>query len=233
MVPDLRRVRGLIAAVALTALAASCGNGRPVRLAGPETVQPTPTAVPTIQLPDFGLGASTTTLNGEQLANVSEAAPAGLHITTIQISPLSKAAADALKFTGFRSGHGPGLLTLPVYGVNPDLGMYYLIVPVVNEGPAPVRNLKARADFYDANGIIVWSETQALTYFPTRLGLNPPSLPNDPNANTPQPELGQGTHGFGIYYFAGNVGIFTFAVADTAIAKTVKSWQLTFLVSTT
>ena len=102
---------------------------------------------------------------------------------------------------------------------------------MVNEGSQPVRNLKARADFFDANGVLVWSETQAVTHFPTRLGLNPPSLPNDP-AVAPG-ELGSQTHNFGLYYFAGNVGLFTFAVPDTAVAKTVKSWTLTFLVSTT
>ncbi|MFN2642284.1 MAG: hypothetical protein ABR548_10430 [Actinomycetota bacterium] len=227
------RRRDSLAAVALLAVLTACGGGRPVNVAGPDLADVLPTVTPAIQQAEFGGGSSTTTLGGESLADVKEATPEGLHITTVQISVLSKAARDALHFTGFRSSRGPGLLTLPIYGVNPDLGMYYLIVPVVNEGPAPVRNLKARADFYDANGVIVWSETQALTYFPTRLGLNPPSLPNDRNANSPQGELGQQTHGFNLYYFAGNVGIFTFAVPDTAVAKTVKTWDLTFLVSTT
>ena len=75
-----------------------------------------------------------------------------------------------------------------MYGVNPQLGMYYLVVPVINEGPEPVRNLKARADFIDANGVIVWTETLSVTHLPTRLGLNPPSLPNDPAV--PPGELG-------------------------------------------
>ncbi|MCI0344883.1 MAG: hypothetical protein L0221_05480, partial [Chloroflexi bacterium] len=167
----------------------------------------------------------------EQLAAVAEAAPPGLRITTLQIAPLSQVARDALNLTGFKNGRGPGLISLPVFGTNPQLGMYYLIVPVVNEGPEPVRNLKARADFLDAQGIIVWSETLSVTHLPTRLGLNPPSLPNDPAA--PPGELGLTTRGFGLYYFAGNVGLFTFAVPDTAVAATIEDWKLTFLVSTT
>jgi hypothetical protein len=231
MVLDLRRFAA--SALSLAALLTACGSGRPVRVSGPEIAQPFPTTTPAIQEAEFGGGSATTTLGGESLAAVKEAAPPGLHITTIQISVLSQAARDALRFTGFRSGRGPGLLTLPAYGINPALGMYYLIVPVVNEGPAPVRNLKARADFFDEDGVLIWSETQPLTYFPTRLGLNPPSLPNDASANSPQGELGEKTHGFNLFYFAGNVGIFTFAVPDTAVAKQVKSWELTFLVSTT
>jgi len=73
--------------------------------------------------------------------------------------------------------------------------------------------------------------TDAVTHFPTRLGLNPPSLPSDPAV--PPGELGEKLHGFGTYYLRGNVGIFTFAVPDTAVAATVKTWKLTFLVSTT
>jgi hypothetical protein len=225
-------MRRVVVCVALCALVA-CGSGTATRVAGPSLVDPSPTGIPALSGADLSSEGSTTTLGSEQLAEVKEAAPPGLHITTVQISPLSQAARDALHFTGFRSGHGPGLLTLPVYGINPSLGMYYLIVPVINEGPAPVRNLKTRADFFDSSGVVVWSETQALTYFPTRLGLNPPSLPKDPSANEPQPELGQETHGFKLYYFQGNVGLFTFAVPDTAVAKTIKSWDLTFLVSTT
>jgi hypothetical protein len=226
---DVRRRRARIALAVLVALAA-CG-GKPVRVAGPRIGFPEGGQVPPLQQPQFGGGGAATALGGEQLAQVSEAAPPGLHITTLQISVLSKAARDALRFTGFRSGHGPGLITLPIYGINPQLGLYYLIVPVVNEGTEPVRNLKARADFLDADGVIVWSETQAVTHLPTRLGLNPPSLPNDPNA--PAGELGLTTHHFGLYYFAGNVGLFTFAVPDPAVAKTVVGWKLTFLVSTT
>lgn len=229
MVPYLR-VRAVAVALALAALPA-CGSGKPVHIAGPEFARPSPTGIPNVAGPEFDAGGATTTLGGEQLASVKEAAPAGLHITRVEISPLSKAARDALKFTGFRSGSGPGLLTLPAYGLNPQLGMYYLIVPVINEGDEPVRNLKARADFFDAGGVLVWTETQPVTHFPTRLGLNPPSLPKDPDA--PPGEVGVETKGFQLFYFNGNVGLFTFAVPDTAVAKTVASWDLTFLVSTT
>jgi len=221
------------AACAAALLLAACGKGTPTRVAGPRISLPSPEGVPILAEPEFGSAGGTTSLGQEQLAAVAEAAPPGLHITSVQIGVLSQAARDALHLTGFKNGHGPGLISLPVYGINPLIGMYYLVVPVVNEGTEPVRNLKARADFFDANHVLVWSETEALTYFPTRLGLNPPSLPSD--TAVPPGELGQNgkTHGFGLYYFAGNVGIFTFAVPDTAVAATVKNWTLTFLVSTT
>ena len=215
------------AGIALTA----CGEGIPTRLAGPEIALPSPDEIPQLTDAEFGSSGAATTLGEEQLAEVAEATPPGLRITTLQIAPLSQVARDALNLTGFKNGRGPGLISLPVYGVNPQLGMYYLVVPVINEGPEPVRNLKARADFIDANGIIVWTETLSVTHLPTRLGLNPPSLPNDPAV--PAGELGLKTKGFGVYYFAGNVGLFTFAVPDSAIAATVKDWKLTFLVSTT
>ncbi len=217
----------IAAGIALTA----CGEGIPTRLAGPEIALPSPDEIPQLTDAEFGSSGAATTLGEEQLAEVAEATPPGLRITTLQIAPLSQVARDALNLTGFKNGRGPGLISLPVYGVNPQLGMYYLVVPVINEGPEPVRNLKARADFIDANGIIVWTETLSVTHLPTRLGLNPPSLPNDPAA--PPGELGLKTKGFGVYYFAGNVGLFTFAVPDAAIAATVKTWKLTFLVSTT
>jgi hypothetical protein len=217
----------IAAGIALTA----CGEGIPTRLAGPEIALPSPDEIPQLTDAEFGSSGAATTLGEEQLAEVAEATPPGLRITTLQIAPLSQVARDALNLTGFKNGRGPGLISLPVYGVNPQLGMYYLVVPVINEGPEPVRNLKARADFIDANGIIVWTETLSVTHLPTRLGLNPPSLPNDPAV--PPGELGLKTKGFGVYYFAGNVGLFTFAVPDSAIAATVKDWKLTFLVSTT
>lgn len=233
MVPHLSRALRLVAlAAALVAALSSCGSGRPLEVAGPDVAELTDQQVPQLSDPEFGGGGGGgVSLGGEELKDVVAAAPPGLKVTTIQIAPLSKAARDALKFTGFRNGKGPGLITLPVYGVNPDIGMYYLVVPVVNEGTEPVRNLKARADFLDASGIVVWTETQPVTHFPTRLGLNPPSLPND--RSVPPGELGTETTGFGLYYFSGNVGIFTFAVPDTAVAKTIRSWRLTFLVSTT
>ena len=223
------RMAAVVCAAGLTL--AACGKGVPTKVAGPAIALPSPGEIPLLQQPEFGGASSTTSLGQESLATVAEAAPPGLHITSVQIGTLTKAARDALHLTGFKNGHGPGLISLPVYGVNPQLGMYYLVVPVVNDGDQPVRNLKARADFFDTDGILVWSETESVTHFPTRLGLNPPSLPNDPSV--PPGELGQKLHNFGLYYFAGNVGIFTYAVPDTAVAATVKSWTLTFLVSTT
>ena len=222
-----------IAAALCTAglLLAGCGKKIPTSVAGPQISLPSPEGVPLLQEPEFGTSSSVTSLGSESAVTVGEATPPGLHITTIQIGTLSQAARDALHLTGFKNGHGPGLITLPVYGVDPDLGMYYLVIPVVNDGDQPVRNLKGRADFFDANGVLIWSETESVTHFPTRLGLNPPSLPNDPSV--PPGELGSQLHHFGIYYFAGNVGLFTFAVPDTAVAARVKSWKLTFLVSQT
>lgn len=232
MVPDLRKCRFLAAALIAVALAA-CGTGKPVQIGGPRLEPPIEQEVPLLEEPEFGGGGGGgVELGGEQLAQVTEAAPAGLKVTTIQISTLSDAARDALKKSlDPRFGKGPGLLSLPIAGLNPQLGMYYLIVPVVNDGKEPVRNLKARADFLDKSGVVVWTEVQAVTHFPTRLGLNPPSLPAD--KTVPQTELGVSTKGFNLYYFAGNVGLFTFAVPDTAVAKTVADWKLTFLVSTT
>ena len=99
-------------------------------------------------------------------------------------SPLHDLAADARARATRSTSPGSsraapsGLIELPVYGLNPRQKIYYLIVPVINEGKQPVRNLKGRADFFDAQGRQVWSETVALTHFPTRLALNPPSLPN-------------------------------------------------------
>ena len=221
-------------AVALCAAAlalAACGERIPTKVAGPRITLPSPEEIPLLAEAEFGSAGAATTLGQEQLAEVAEATPEGLRITTLQIGTLSQAARDALKFTGFKNGRGPGLVSLPVYGINPQLGMYYLIVPVVNDGPEPVRNLKGRADFFDAKGVLVWTETESVTHLPTRLGLNPPSLPNDP-ATTPG-QLGTDTPGFGLYYFAGNIGLFVFSVPDTAVAATVKTWKLTFLVSTT
>ena len=231
MVHHLRFARFVVALCAASLALAACGEGKPVRLDGPQIALPSPEDVPLLAEPEFGGGGAATSLGAEQLAEVEEAAPPGLHVTELQIGVLSQAARDALNFTGFKNGRGPGLVSLPVYGINPQLGMYYLVVPVVNEGAEPVRNLKARADFFDANGVLVWTESVAATHFPTRLGLNPPSIPNDPAV--PAGELGSGTRRFGLYYFAGNVGLFVFAVHDTAIAATVKTWKLTFLVSTT
>jgi hypothetical protein len=231
MVRHLRLARFVVALCAASTALVACGEGKPVKLDGPQIALPSPDEIPILAEPGFGGGGAATSLGAEQLAEVEEAAPPGLHITELQIGVLSQAARDALNFTGFKNGRGPGLISLPIYGINPQLGMYYLVVPVVNEGAEPVRNLKARADFFDADNVLVWTETSAVTHFPTRLGLNPPSLPNDP-AVTPG-ELGSETRNFGLYYFAGNIGVFVFAVPDTAVAATVKTWKLTFLVSTT
>jgi hypothetical protein len=224
--------RSGFASIAIALALVSCGESRPVRTAGPRIALPRAgEQVPVIGEPQFGGGGATTSLGGEKLGEVTAAAPEGLRITTIEISPLSQKARKALRFTGFQNGNGPGLITLPVYGINPQIGMYYLVVPVVNDGPEPVRNLKARAEFLDAEDNVVWVEEEPVTHLPTRLGLNPPSLPNDPS--TTGGELGTNTRNFTLYYFRGNVGLFTFAVPDTAVAKTVKSWRLVFLVSTT
>ncbi|MGH2739269.1 MAG: hypothetical protein ACRDH6_02120 [Actinomycetota bacterium] len=165
---------------------------------------------------------------GEEAVETEEAAPPGLHITNVQISPTTPALRDAINFTGFESG-GPGaLLELPIFGLNERQELYYLIVSVINEGKDIVRNLEGRADFFDAKGRLIWSETQFLTHLPTRLQLNPPSLPNKAEK---QPPLGPDLEGYDLYFFPTNVGLFTFSVPDTSIAKRVRSWTLTFLVS--
>ncbi|MHB8513040.1 MAG: hypothetical protein ACYDCC_12775 [Actinomycetota bacterium] len=220
-------------ALALASGLAACNKTGDIRVAGPAIAAPTTgEQVPLLQEPEFGGGSSTTKLNGEQLASVSQATPPGLHITTVQISPLSPLFIQALHFKGFKGGSNHALINLPIEGIDPQLGLYYLTVPVENDGPAPVRNLKATADFFDSNGVLIWTETEPLSYFPTRLGLNPPSLPNTPNVVEPGP-LGTDIKGFSLYYFKGNVGLFNFSVPDANIAKTVARWELTFLVSTT
>ena len=167
---------------------------------------------------------------GQEAVTVTEAAPPGLRIVNIKISPTTLGIRQSTGFSGFRSGDSSALVQLPLYGIDPRLGTYYLVVAVGNFGDAPVRNLKARADFTNASGTIIWSETQALTHFPTRLGLNPPSLPN---IAEPQPDLGPKLKGFDLYYVPTNVGIFTYNVPDSAVSSQIKDWKLTFLVSTT
>lgn len=221
-----------VAVAACLLLGACSAKDRPARIDGPALAAPAGSdQIPALGEPNFGGTSSTTKLNGEELTAVTEAAPPGLHITTVTISPLSGLAQRALHFKGFKGGAPNALIHLPIAGIDPQLGFYYLTVPVVNDGPAPVRNLKARADFFDANHVLVWSETEPVTHFPTRLGLNPPSLPN---VEVPEiGPLGTSIKGFSLYYFAGNVGIFNYSVPDNAVAKTVRSWELTFLVSTT
>ena len=228
-----RRLRTGAAMALAVALSACHPAIKGVRIDGPRLAEPDASGqVPALQEPQFGGSSSTTKLNGESLAAVKEAAPPGLHVTSIAISPLSPLARRALHFKGFKGGSPDALVHLPLFGLDPQLGFYYLAVPVVNDGPAPVRNLKARADFFDANEVLVWSETEPVTHFPTRLGLNPPSLPNARTLPEPGP-LGTDIKGFSLYYFAGNVGIFNFSVPDTTVAKTVARWEITFLVSTT
>ena len=72
---------------------------------------------------------------GEETVEVEEATPPGLHIANFTVSPLSPALRDAINFTGFKSGGPGGLIELPVYGLNPRQKIYYLIAPVINEGP--------------------------------------------------------------------------------------------------
>ncbi|MCA1839453.1 MAG: hypothetical protein ABR507_11660 [Actinomycetota bacterium] len=167
---------------------------------------------------------------GQEAVSVAEAAPPGLRIVNIKISPTTLGVRQSTGFKGFKNGDSSALVQLPLFGLDPRLGTYYLLVAVGNFGPAPVRNLKARADFLNADGITIWSETQALTHFPTRLGLNPPSLPNIAD---PQPNLGDKIKGFDLYYFPTNVGVFTYNVPDSAVSAQIKDWKLTFLVSTT
>lgn len=224
--------RHLAASIAALSLLLTACGGDDATLDGPRRAAVIDDGVPVLAEPQFGGGGSTTALGGEQLTDVEEAAPEGLRITTVRISPLSPIARQALRWTGFRNGSSASLIELPIAGVNPQLGMYYLLVPVINDGDEPVRNLKARADFYDAGGVKVWTEVEPVTYFPTRLGLNPPSLPETRRIEEPS-RLGSEISGFSLYYFAGNVGLFTFAVPDPAIAATVERWTLTFLVSTT
>jgi len=165
---------------------------------------------------------------GEEAVATAEATPEGLHVTTVQVAPTTPELVDAINFTGFKSGGPNALIELPVYGLNERQNLYYLIVPVVNEGKAEVRNLEGRAEFFDERGRLIWEETQFLTHLPTRLQLNPPSLPNKVD---PQPELSEEASGYPLYYLPTNMGLFVFAVPDPAVAPKVKSWSLSFLVS--
>ena len=165
---------------------------------------------------------------GEEAVETAEATPEGLSITTVQIAPTTPELVDAINFTGFKSGGPNALIELPVYGLNERQNLYYLIVPVINEGKQEVRNLEGRAEFFDDRGRLIWEETQFLTHLPTRLQLNPPSLPNKAES---QPELSEEASNYPLYYLPTNMGLFTFAVPDPAVAPKVKSWNLTFFVS--
>ncbi|HEV3474711.1 MAG TPA: hypothetical protein VG602_05060, partial [Actinomycetota bacterium] len=164
----------------------------------------------------------------EEAVETAAATPEGLRIATVQVSPITPELRDAIDFTGFKSGGPNALIELPVYGLNERQDLYYLIVPVVNEGKEEVRNLEGRADFYDERGRLIWTEEVFLTHLPTRLQLNPPSLPNQAE---PQPELSEEASNYPLYYIPTNMGLFVFAVPDPAVAPQVKSWTLTFLVS--
>lgn len=228
MVPDLRaRTAALL--VVLSLAMAACGTPQGTTQKQPAGAEG---EVPQLSVGTevAGAGGGAAEGFGEEEVVTAEAAPEGLHITNVSISPVTPALQQAIDFTGFQSGGSGALIELPVFGVNPRLGMYYLIVPVINEGKDIVRNLEGRAEFFDARGRLVWTETQFLTHFPTRLQLNPPSLPNKAEK---QPEFSKEASGYPLYYFPTNVGLFTFAVHDIEVAKRIKSWTLTFLVSQT
>lgn len=223
--PVSRRVWAVLALAAVVAVA--CGT--PEGAGAPERDEDA-VEVPQLQSgpQEVGGGAGAAEGFGEEAVETAEATPKGLHITRVSISPLSPQLRDAINFTGFASGGPNALIELPVYGLNRRQDLYYLIVPVVNEGEEEVRNLEGRADFFDHRGRQIWSDTQFLTHLPTRLQLNPPSLPNRAE---PQPELGPDLSNYPLYYLPTNMGLFTFAVPDPAVAPRVESWTLTFLVS--
>lgn len=230
MVPHLRSARSLAWLAAGALLLAACGQ--PEGTEEGEQEFEVEAEVPQLQGPpaEVGGGAGAAEAFGEATVQVTEAAPEGLHVTNVAISPTTPELVDAINFAGFRSGGPNALIELPIFGINPRQGMYYLLVPVINEGKDIVRNLKARADFFDAEGRLIWTETQFLTHFPTRLQLNPPSLPNKVER---QPEYSKDASNYPLYYFPTNVGVFTFAVPDTSVSKKVRSWTLSFLVSET
>jgi hypothetical protein len=165
---------------------------------------------------------------GEEAVETAEATPEGLHVATVQVAPTTPELVDAINFTGFKSGGPNALIELPIYGLNERQNLYYLIVPVINEGKQEVRNLEGRAEFFDDRGRLIWEETLFLTHLPTRLQLNPPSLPNKAES---QPELSEEASGYPLYYLPTNMGLFVFSVPDPAVAPNVKSWSLSFLVS--
>lgn len=218
------------AAVAFLALA-SCGEPQGTAPGG-DTVAPAEAGLEIPQLEsgpaEVGGAAGAAEGFGEEAVETAEATPEGLHVATVQVAPTTPELVDAINFTGFKSG-GPGaLIELPVYGLNERQNLYYLVVPVINEGDQEVRNLEGRAEFFDERGRLIWEETLFLTHLPTRLQLNPPSLPNQVD---PQPELSEEASGYPLYYLPTNMGLFVFAVPDPAVAPMVKSWSLSFLVS--
>ena len=224
MAPDMR-----IPALSLLLLV-SCGTPQGTSASGAAPVEEAGGEIPQLALGPSEIGGGTGAAEGfgEEGVETAEATPEGLHIATVQVAPTTPELVDAINFTGFKSGGPNALIELPVYGLNERQNLYYLIVPVVNEGKQEVRNLEGRAEFFDERGRLIWEETLFLTHLPTRLQLNPPSLPNKVD---PQPELSEEASGYPLYYLPTNMGLFVFAVPDPAVAPKVKSWSLSFLVS--
>ena len=225
------RVRAVAIALLASSILAACGTPQGTSAGGESATAPE--AGGEIPQLDSGPaevvgGAGAAEGFGEEAVETAEATPEGLHVTTVQIAPTTPELVDAINFTGFKSGGSGALIELPVYGLNERQNLYFLIVPVINEGKQEVRNLEGRAEFFDDRGRLIWEETQFLTHLPTRLQLNPPSLPNE--AET-QPELSEEASNYPLYYLPTNMGLFTFAVPDPAVAPKVKSWSLSFLVS--
>lgn len=223
------RSRSALAATSFLLLAA-CGEPQGTSTSEPEVVQEAGAEIPQLASGPavVGGGAGAAEGFGEEAVETAEATPAGLHVATVQVAPTTPELVEAINFTGFKSGGPNALIELPVYGLNERQDLYYLIVPVINEGKQEVRNLEGRAEFFDDRGRLIWEETLFLTHLPTRLQLNPPSLPNEVD---PQPELSEEASGYPLYYLPTNMGLFVFAVPDPAVAPKVKSWSLSFLVS--
>jgi hypothetical protein len=224
------RIRAALAALSLLTLVA-CGEPKGTSAASGTVAElEAGGEIPQLATGPSEVGGGTGAAEGfgEEAVSTAEATPEGLHVTTVQVAPTTPELVDAINFTGFKSGGPNALIELPVYGLNERQNLYYLIVPVVNEGKQEVRNLEGRAEFFDDRGRLIWEETLFLTHLPTRLQLNPPSLPNKVD---PQPELSEEASGYPLYYLPTNMGLFVFAVPDPAVAPKVKSWSLSFLVS--
>ena len=224
------RVRAVVATLAVVSLA-GCGEPKGVAAGGEAVTAPEAGGeVPQLDAGPAQVAAAAGAAEGfgEEAVETAEATPEGLRIATVQVAPTTPELVDAINFTGFKSGGPNALIELPIYGLNERQNLYYLIVPVINEGKQEVRNLEGRAEFFDDRGRLIWEETVFLTHLPTRLQLNPPSLPNKAES---QPELSEEASNYPLYYLPTNMGLFVFAVPDPAVAPKVKSWNLTFLVS--
>lgn len=225
-------LRAAAAAILAALLLASCGQPKGTSAAGTGADVETEAGGEIPQLAsgpaEVGGGAGAAEGFGEEAVETAVATPEGLSIATVAVAPTTPELVDAINFTGFKSGGPNALLELPIYGLNERQNLYYLIVPVINEGKEEVRNLEGRAEFFDDRGRLIWEEKVFLTHLPTRLQLNPPSLPNKDES---QPELSEEASNYPLYYFPTNMGLFVFSVPDPAVAPNVKSWSLTFLVS--